>query len=98
MAVVDGVKSDTEVMIEMHGRFAPHQAVEIAKAIEKYNPAWIEEPCGPDDLEALEYVKTEHPYNCDWRKIVLCKTINQFSIKGAILSTCINRQCAEYLK
>ena len=44
-------------MIEMHGRFAPHQAVEIAKAIEKYNPAWIEEPCRPDDLEALEYVK-----------------------------------------
>ena len=58
-AVVDGVNSDTEVMIEMHGRFAPHQAVEIAKAIEKYNPAWIEEPCRPDDLEALEYVKNQ---------------------------------------
>ena len=43
----------------MHGRFAPHQAVEIAKAIEKYNPAWIEEPCRPDDLEALEYVKNQ---------------------------------------
>ena len=58
-AVVDGVNNDTEVMIEMHGRFAPHQAVEIAKAIEKYNPAWIEEPCRPDDLEALEYVKNQ---------------------------------------
>ena len=58
-AVVDGVNSDTEVMIEMHGRFAPHQAVEIAKVIEKYNPAWIEEPCRPDDLEALEYVKNQ---------------------------------------
>ena len=58
-AVVDGVDSDTEVMIEMHGRFAPHQAVEIAKAIENYNPAWIEEPCRPDDLEALEYVKNQ---------------------------------------
>ena len=58
-AVVDGVNSGTEVMIEMHGRFAPHQAVEIAKAIEKYNPAWIEEPCRPDDLEALEYVKNQ---------------------------------------
>jgi len=58
-AVVDGLNSDVEVMIEMHGRFAPHQAVEIAKAIEKYNPAWIEEPCRPDDLEALEYVKNQ---------------------------------------
>ncbi len=45
-----------QVFIEMHGRFAPHQAVEIAKAIEKYNPGWIEEPCRPDDPGALEVV------------------------------------------
>jgi galactonate dehydratase len=40
----------------MHGRFAPHQAVEIAKAIEKYSPGWIEEPCRPDDPGALDAV------------------------------------------
>ena len=33
-------------MIEMHGRFAPHQAVEIAKAIENYNPAWTRNHVG----------------------------------------------------
>lgn len=44
------------MFIEMHGRFAPHQAVEIARAIEKFDPGWIEEPCRPTDLEALRYV------------------------------------------
>ena len=47
---------ENQVFVEMHGRFAPHQAVEIAKAIEKYNPGWIEEPCRPDDPGALEEV------------------------------------------
>ena len=53
----DAVGSKAELMIEMHGRFAPHQAVEIAKSIEKFNPCWIEEPCRPDDIESLEYVR-----------------------------------------
>jgi galactonate dehydratase len=47
---------DNQVFVEMHGRFAPHQAVEIAKAIEKYSPGWIEEPCRPDDPGALDAV------------------------------------------
>ena len=44
------------MFIEMHGRFAPHQAVEIAREIEKYHPGWIEEPCRPEDIPALRYV------------------------------------------
>src|SRR5450432_3070272 len=47
---------ENQVFVEMHGRFAPHQAVEIAKAIEKHNPGWIEEPCRPDDPGALDVV------------------------------------------
>ena len=47
---------EAQVMVEMHGRFAPHQAIEIAKAIERFNPAWIEEPCRPEDPGALEVV------------------------------------------
>lgn len=47
---------DVQLFIEMHGRFAPHQAVEIAKAIEPLRPGWIEEPCRPEDLPALRYV------------------------------------------
>ena len=45
-----------QMFIEMHGRFAPHQAVEIARDIEHFNPGWIEEPCRPEDVPALRYV------------------------------------------
>lgn len=55
-AVRAAVGRDVQLYIEMHGRFAPHQAVEIAKAIEPVEPAWIEEPCRPEDVGALRYV------------------------------------------
>ena len=46
-----------QIMIEMHGRFAPMQAREIARHIEKYNIGWIEEPVRPGDLPALQSVR-----------------------------------------
>lgn len=55
-AVADAIGDNAQMHIEMHGRFAPHQAVEIAKDIEHYKPAWIEEPCRPEDLPALKQV------------------------------------------
>ena len=60
LALIEAVHSVTgneaQMFIEMHGRFAPHQAVEIAREIEKYHPGWIEEPCRPEDIPALRYV------------------------------------------
>lgn len=47
---------NVQIFVEMHGRFAPHQAVEIAKAIEHLEPGWIEEPCRPEDVPAINYV------------------------------------------
>lgn len=55
-AVADAIGNKAQMHIEMHGRFAPHQASEIAKDIEQYKPAWIEEPCRPEDLPALKQV------------------------------------------
>ncbi|HSW58271.1 MAG TPA: mandelate racemase/muconate lactonizing enzyme family protein [Dehalococcoidales bacterium] len=61
IAIIEAVHSvlpqDAQMFIEMHGRFAPHQAIEIARDIEKLKPGWIEEPCRPDDLGALAEVK-----------------------------------------
>src|SRR5690606_19991750 len=37
-AVRDAVGSETEVLIEMHGRFAPHEAIRIAKLLEPMRP------------------------------------------------------------
>jgi galactonate dehydratase len=51
-AVASVLPDYMQVFVEMHGRFAPHQAIEIAKDIEKLKPGWIEEPCRADDLGA----------------------------------------------
>ncbi|MFA6111162.1 MAG: mandelate racemase/muconate lactonizing enzyme family protein [Candidatus Latescibacterota bacterium] len=55
-AVREAVGPEVELFIEMHGRFAPHQAIEIARALEEYRPGWIEEPVRPHDLPALAQV------------------------------------------
>lgn len=68
-AVHEAVGQKLELFIEMHGRFAPHQAVEIARAIERYGPGWIEEPCRPGNLEGLRAVRrgTSLPIACGER-------------------------------
>jgi galactonate dehydratase len=60
-AVASVAGNKAQIMLEMHGRFAPHQAREIAKAVEQYNPAWLEEPTRPGDLSALKSVR-EHTH------------------------------------
>jgi len=55
-AVRDAVGPSNELLLEMHGRFAPHEALRIAKMIERFEPSWIEEPVPPDNLAALAVV------------------------------------------
>jgi len=58
-AVSDAITDDMQMMIEMHGRFAAHQAVEIAKKIEGLNIGWIEEPVRPSDNPSLKKVRSQ---------------------------------------
>lgn len=53
-AVRDAVGPDVELLIEMHGRFSPAQAIRIAADLERFDPTWVEEPVPPDNLHALE--------------------------------------------
>ena len=55
-AVRDAVGPDVEIMVEMHGRFAPHEAVRIAGLLASISPAWIEEPVPPANLKSLAKV------------------------------------------
>jgi galactonate dehydratase len=55
-AVRDAVGPDTEVLVEMHGRFTPATAIAIARELEPFAPAWIEEPVPPENLKALAKV------------------------------------------
>ncbi len=52
-AVREAVGPDIDLMIEMHGRFSPDTAAQIAVALEPFAPRWIEEPVPPENAAAL---------------------------------------------
>ncbi|MFC0529909.1 mandelate racemase/muconate lactonizing enzyme family protein [Phytohabitans kaempferiae] len=56
-AVRDTVGPDVDLMVEMHGRFTAASAARVAKAIEPYAPAWIEEPVPPSDMVGLRQLR-----------------------------------------
>ena len=56
-AVYDAVGADVEILVEMHGRFNPVTAVEMARELARFKPAWIEEPVPPENLRALRDVR-----------------------------------------
>lgn len=53
-AVRAAVGSDVEILIEMHGRFNPATAIEMARELEPFKPSWVEEPVPPENLAALK--------------------------------------------
>ncbi len=53
-AVRDAVGPDVEILIEMHGRFNPVTAVEMARELERFKPSWVEEPVPPENVAALK--------------------------------------------
>jgi galactonate dehydratase len=52
-AIRDAIGPDVEILVEMHGRFSPATAIDIARALEPYDPTWVEEPVPPDNLEMM---------------------------------------------
>jgi galactonate dehydratase len=55
-AVRDAVGPDVEILVEMHGRFNPATAIEMARALAPFQPGWYEEPVPPENLAALKKV------------------------------------------
>jgi galactonate dehydratase len=55
-AVRDAVGPDVEILIEMHGRFNPVTAIEMAKELARFQPGWYEEPVPPENTAALKKV------------------------------------------
>src|SRR5919199_236637 len=53
-AVRDAIGPEPEIMLEMHGRFSPATAVEMARMLEPYGLGWVEEPVPPVNLKALK--------------------------------------------
>ncbi|WP_019815994.1 mandelate racemase/muconate lactonizing enzyme family protein [Saccharomonospora saliphila] len=55
-AVRDAVGPEVEILVEMHGRFAPPEAVRLATQLAPFDPSWLEEPVPPENLAALAKV------------------------------------------
>jgi galactonate dehydratase len=55
-AVRAAVGDEVEILVEMHGRFNPATAIEMAKELAQFKPGWYEEPVPPENLKALKKV------------------------------------------
>ncbi len=56
-AVREAVGPDVGLMIEFHGRLGAGSAAAMIRRLERFRPAWCEEPVAPECLELLAEVK-----------------------------------------
>ena len=56
-AVREAVGADIGLMIEFHGRLGAGAAMDMIRRLERFHPAWCEEPVAPESLELLAEVK-----------------------------------------
>ncbi|MFW6174822.1 MAG: mandelate racemase/muconate lactonizing enzyme family protein, partial [Chloroflexota bacterium] len=56
-AVREAVGGRVELLIEIHRRLAPMNAIRLAKMIEQYRPYWFEEPNQSENIPAIAEVK-----------------------------------------
>jgi galactonate dehydratase len=55
-AVRKAVGDDVELLIEVHGRLTPAEAIRIGNALEEFRPFWYEEPVPPENIDAMAKV------------------------------------------
>ncbi len=58
-AVREAVGTGVAIMVEFHGRLSAGCAVQTIRKLERYQPAWCEEPVAPECLDWLEWVKQQ---------------------------------------
>ena len=51
------IRSYYDIAIDCHGRMSTAMAIRFCKAMEPYNPVFIEEPVLPENVDALVKVK-----------------------------------------
>lgn len=52
-AIRNAIPKDVDVAIDCHGRFSPAMAVKLAKILEPYGIMFLEEPCLPENADAM---------------------------------------------
>ena len=56
-AVREAIGPNIEILIEVHRRLAPNEAIRIANRLEPFAPFWYEEPIDAEDMEGLAEVR-----------------------------------------
>jgi galactonate dehydratase len=56
-AVREAVGPDVEILVEVHRRLAPNEAIRVARRLEPLSPFWYEEPVDAENLGALAEVR-----------------------------------------
>jgi galactonate dehydratase len=56
-AVRDAVGPEIEILVEVHRRLSPNEAIRIANRLEEFSPFWYEEPIDAEDMDGLAEVR-----------------------------------------
>jgi galactonate dehydratase len=56
-AVREAVGPNVEILVEVHRRLAPNEAIRVANRLEQFAPFWYEEPIDAEDMDGLAEVR-----------------------------------------
>jgi galactonate dehydratase len=56
-AVREAVGPKVEILVEVHRRLAPNEAIRVANRLEAFQPFWYEEPVDAEDIDGLAEVR-----------------------------------------
>lgn len=84
-AVREAVGDDIDLLIECHGRFNPYTAIQISYELAPFKPMLMEEPCPPDNFEALASVRRKSPVPISGgERVYGIYSFEDFFSKGAV--------------
>jgi gluconate/galactonate dehydratase len=56
-AVSEGAGDHVDLAVDCHWRFAPSEAVRIARALAPFNLIWLEDPCAPENWRDMKEIR-----------------------------------------
>ncbi len=74
-AVREELGPDADFAVEAHWRYDTRDAIELAKALEKVRPMWLEDPVPPENPEAMAFVRRQSP-------VPICTGENLYTRQG----------------
>ncbi|MCS0494619.1 mandelate racemase/muconate lactonizing enzyme family protein [Ancylobacter sp. MQZ15Z-1] len=59
--VREAVGPDVDLLLELHRRLTPAEAISFAQAAAEYHPGWLEDPIRPENIDAMAEVASKSP-------------------------------------